>query len=98
MSMKYTDYSSLPMNAMKEVPEENENAEKIVSLVKESGKVTGYQLESGKIVSKEEGVAMAKQGGIHGVGITENQGTEYLKSLPDGSEDNNLGNLPSISK
>lgn len=98
MSMKYTDYSSLPMNAMKEVPEEKENAEKIVSLVKESGKVTGYQLESGKIVSKEEGVAMAKQGGIQGVGIAENQGTEYLKSLPDGSEDNNLGNLPSISK
>lgn len=98
MSINYDEYSSLPMAAMKDVPEAKEDAEKIVSLVKESGKVTGYQLESGKILSRDEGVALAKDGGIQGVGVAENKGTEYLKSLPDGKEDNNLGNLPSITQ
>lgn len=30
-------------------------------------------------------------------GSTVSKDSEYLKSLPDGSEDNNLGNLPSVS-
>ena len=66
--------------------------------MKEKGKVAGYKLSDGRILSKEEGVALARQGGIQGVGIATNQGTEYLKSLPDGNENNNLGNLPSISQ
>ena len=49
------------------------------------------------IVSKEDGVAMAKAGEIQGVGIAHRKDSEYLKSLPDGTENNNLGNLPSIS-
>ena len=52
---------------------------------------------STETVSKEEGVAMAKAGEIQGVGIAHRKDSEYLKSLPDGTEDNNLGNLPSIS-
>ena len=40
---------------------------------------------------------MAKQGQIAGVGITHRGDTEYLKSNPDGTENNNLGNLPSVS-
>ena len=40
---------------------------------------------------------MAKQGRIAGVGIAHRGDTEYLKSIPDGSENNNLGNLPSVS-
>ena len=40
---------------------------------------------------------MAKQGQIAGVGIAHRCDTEYLKSIPDGSENNNLGNLPSVS-
>ena len=40
---------------------------------------------------------MAKQGQIAGVGIAHRGDTEYLKSIPDGTENNNLGNLPSIS-
>lgn len=40
---------------------------------------------------------MAKQGQIAGVGIAHRGDTEYLKSIPDGSENNNLGNLPSVS-
>lgn len=40
---------------------------------------------------------MAKQGQIAGVGIAHRGDTEYLKSIPDGSENNNPGNLPSVS-
>jgi len=83
--------------AMKEIPQPSENAAEITALVKEDGKITGYQLSSGQVLNKDEGVALAKQGGIKGVGISERNGTEYLKSIPDGTESNNLGNLPSIT-
>jgi hypothetical protein len=89
--------SALPMMAMKEIPAPNSNAATITALVKTGGAVTGYQLSNGQVVSKEEGVALAKQGGIYGVGISERDGTEYLKSVPDGTESNNLNNLPSIT-
>ena len=56
-----------------------------------------YQLSNGQTVDKEEGVALAKQGGIQGVGVSERYGNEYLKSVPDGTESNNLSNLPSVS-
>jgi hypothetical protein len=89
--------SALPLMAMKEIPEPNSNAATITALVKESGTVVGYQLSNGQTLSKEEGVALAKQGGIHGVGIAERDGNEYLKSIPDETESNNLNNLPSIT-
>ena len=95
--MQEIDASSLPMMALKDIPSPNPNASKIVALVKESGRITGYQLSDGRILSKEEGIALARQGGIQDVGIAERNGSEYLKSLPDNSEDNNLGNLPSVS-
>ena len=90
--------SSLPMMALKDIPEPNADAREITALVKEEGRVTGYQLSDGRVLSKEEGVQLAKQGGIRGVGITTRNGTEYLKSLPDESEGNNLDNLPSITQ
>lgn len=71
---------------------------KFVGLVKSGGKITGYQLSDGQMVSKQEGVNMAKNGDIQGVGIAHRKDSEYLKALPDGKEDNNLGNLPSVSK
>ncbi|MPN34354.1 hypothetical protein SDC9_181847 [bioreactor metagenome] len=40
---------------------------------------------------------MARQGEIAGVGIAHRKDTEYLKSIPDGTEDNNLSNLPTVS-
>ena len=89
--------SALPMMSMKEIPEPNNNAANITALVKDSGKVVGYQLSNGQTLSKEEGVALAKQGGIQGVGISEKYGNEYLKSIPDGTENNNLSALPSVS-
>lgn len=40
---------------------------------------------------------MAKQGSIAGVGIAHRGSTEYLKSIPNGNENDNPGNLPSVS-
>ena len=40
-------------------------------------------------------VALAKEGGIRGVAVAVRNGSEYLRSLPDGKEQNNLGSLPS---
>ena len=92
------DLSKLPMMALKDIPAPNADAKEITALVKEDGRVTGYQLSDGRMISKEEGVQLAKQGGIQGVGVATRNGTEYLKSLPDGREDNNLDNLPAVTK
>ena len=89
--------SKLAYAALDEVPTPKSDAKEIVGLVKSSGRITGYQLSDGAIVSKEDGVAMAKAGEIQGIGIAHRKDSEYLKSLPDGTENNNLGNLPSIS-
>ena len=98
MNIENNDLSALPMKALSEIPTPNPDAKQITALVKEGGRVTGYQLSDGNILSKSEGVLLAKQGGIQGVGISTRNGNEYLKSLPDASEDNNLSNLPSISQ
>ncbi len=90
--------SELAYAALDEVPTPKADAKEIVGLVKSSGRVTGYQLSDGSKVSKEQGVNMAKAGNIQGVGIAHRKDSEYLKSLPDGTEDNNLGNLPSVSE
>ena len=79
------------------IPQANSDAKRIVGLVKEGGRITGYQLSDNTVVEKQQAVNMAKQGQISGVGIAHRGDTEYLKSIPDGSENNNLGNLPSIS-
>ncbi len=89
--------AKLAYAALDEIPEAKADAKKIVGLVKTSGRISGYQLSDGSTVSKEEGVAMAKAGDIQGVGVAHRKDSEYLKSLPDETEDNNLGNLPSIS-
>lgn len=84
--------------ALDSVPTPKADAKEIVGLVKSRGKITGYQLSDGETVSKEEGVAMAKAGEIQGVGVAHRKDSEYLKSLPDQMEGNNLGNLPSVSE
>ena len=89
--------SYLVRNTLDQIPQTNSNAKQIVGLVKEGGRITGYQLSDNSIVEKQQAVDMAKQGQIAGVGIAHRGDTEYLKSIPDGSENNNLGNLPSVS-
>ena len=88
---------NLVKNTLDQIPQANSNAKQIVGLVKEGGRITGYQLSDNSIVEKQRAVDMAKQGQIAGVGIAHRGNTEYLKSIPDGSENNNLGNLPSAS-
>ena len=98
MDMNKKDLGAqLAYAALDDVPAPKSDAKEIVGLVKNSGRITGYQLSDGSTVSKEEGVAMAKAGDIQGVGVAHRKDSEYLKSLPDGSENNNLGNLPSVS-
>ena len=94
---KDTLSEALAKNTLDEIPEPKSDAKEIVGLVKSSGRVTGYQLSDGSTVSKQDGVNMGKDGDIKGVGIAHRKDTEYLKSLPDGSENNNLNNLPSVS-
>ena len=89
--------AALAKNTLDEIPQPKSDAREIVGLVKHSGRIDGYQLSDGSTVSKEEGVQMAKSGHIKGVGVAHRGDTEYLKSIPDGSDDNNLGSLPSVS-
>ncbi|HWR22215.1 MAG TPA: DUF3892 domain-containing protein [Feifaniaceae bacterium] len=92
------DLSKLPMMALKDIPKPDADAREITALVREDGRVTGYRFSDGRILNKEEGVALAKRGGIKGVGVAARNGNEYLKSLPDGTEGNNLNNLPSVTQ
>ena len=87
----------LVKQTLDQIPHAKTDAKRIVGLVKEGGRITGYQLSDHSIVEKQQAVKMAKQGQIAGVGIAHRGDTEYLKSVPDGSGNNNLGNLPSVS-
>lgn len=87
---------TLPRMAFTEMPNAKPDAKKITALVKKGSTVTGYQLSDGSLLTKEEAVVRAKAGDIAGVGIATNKGTEYLKSLPDEMEGNNLTHLPSM--
>ena len=88
--------SILPIMAMDSISDAGPDALKITALVKSGSTITGYQLSDGRIVSKEEGVELAKENKIQGVGVSHNKDTEYLKSIPDGTEDNNLSHLPTV--
>ena len=89
--------NTLAQNTLDQIPAPASNACSITGLVKEGGKVTGYRLSDNTVLEKEQAVQLARQGGIIGVGIAHRGDTEYLKSIPDGNEGNNLSNLPSIS-
>ena len=89
--------AALAQNTLDQIPRAKSDAREIVGLVKHSGKIDGYQLSDGSTVSKQEGVNMAKAGDIKGGGVAHRGDTEYLKSIPDNSDDNNLGSLPSVS-
>ncbi len=66
-------------------------------MIKQSGKITGYRLSDDTMIDKMQAIEMARQGELAGVGIAHRKDTEYLKSIPDGTEDNNLSNLPTVS-
>jgi hypothetical protein len=91
------DGKELVKQTLDQIPQANSSTKRIIGLVKEGGRITGYQLSDNSIVEKQQAVDMAKQGQIAGVGIAHRGDTEYLKSIPDDSENNNLSNLPSVS-
>ncbi len=91
------DRRELVKQTLDQIPQANTNAKRIVGLVKKGGRITGYKLSDETFVSKPEAVSMAKQGQIAGVGIAHRGDTEYLKAIPNGNENDNLGNLPSVS-
>ena len=76
--------NELVKQTLDQIPEADTDAKRITGLVKEGGRVTGYQLSDNSIVEKQQAVDMAKQGQIAGVGIAHRGDTEYLKSIPDG--------------
>ena len=87
-----------PASINEVTPTPDADALSITGLIKTSGKISGYQLSDGEKIPKEQGVQMAKANKIKGVAVAVKQGTEYLRTLPDGDENNNLGNLPSITQ
>lgn len=89
--------NTLAKNTLDEIPEAEPDAKRIIGLVKERGRVTGYKLSDETFVSKPEAIELAKQGRIAGVGIAHRKDSEYLKAIPNGSENDNLSNLPSVS-
>jgi hypothetical protein len=89
--------NNLVKNTLDQIPEAGPDAKEIVGLVKERGRITGYQLSDQSIVEKSVAVSLAKQGKISGVGIAHRGDTEYLKAIPNGDENDNLSNLPSVS-
>lgn len=91
------DGNELVKQTLDQIPQANSNAKRIVGLVKEGGRITGYQLSDNTVVEKQQAVDMAKQGQIADVAIAHRGDTQYLKSVPNGSENDNLSNLPSVS-
>jgi len=79
----------------------NSNTEKssIKAIIKHSGEITGYELSNGERITKERGVELAKDGAISGVSVsTSRKGEEYLRSLRDDDESNNLSALPVVEE
>jgi hypothetical protein len=74
-------------------------AHTITELIRnQKGEITAYKLENGETILKEEAIALAKQGVIRDIQISDSKTYEqYLTHLPDGDGNNNLGNLPIIN-
>ncbi|MDO5559009.1 MAG: DUF3892 domain-containing protein [Oscillospiraceae bacterium] len=95
--MNQNDYTAmLAKNTLDSIPTPQPGARSITGLVKEGGKVCGYRLSDDTILDKSQAIELARQGGIEGVGISHRGDTEYLKSIPDGIENNNLSSLPTV--
>ena len=52
----------LAKQTLDQIPQANSNAIRIIGLVKEGGRITGYQLSDNSIGEKQRAVDMAKQG------------------------------------
>lgn len=79
---------------------DNNSANTIVAVGKDSdNEIVSYKLDNGEILSRDQAISMAKEGGLKGVSVAKSRkGEQYLRSLPDDDESNNLKNLPSIEE
>ena len=75
-------------------PVPNKDAKSITGLVRKNGKVSGYELSDGRVLSKREGVALAKQGGIRGVAIASRNGSETCAPSQTGRPRTTWGTCP----
>jgi hypothetical protein len=101
--MNYSQNNNDVVNPLKNinqiVSEGGPNAKQIVKFIKQDNEVIGYVLSNGEKVTVKEAIQLAKQGELEHVGVsTSKAGNEYIRSLPDGDESNNLDNLPSITE
>lgn len=71
---------------------------KIVKVKKNSqGDITDVMTENGNVYSIDDAVMMAKDGAFEGVNVGRaKNGREYLRSNPNGDENDNLDNLPTF--
>ena len=60
------------------------------------GANTHYRLSDGRIVTREEGVTMHKNGELPDYHIYELNGVEYLRDNPDTRKEDNIDNQPLI--
>lgn len=91
--------ANLSKNINQIISEGGPNAKQITKFIKQDNQVVGYVLSTGEKVSIEQAIQLAKQGMLEHVGVsTSKDGSEYIRSLPDDDESNNLSNLPSITE
>ena len=91
-----SDYLSKSINRPSEAPKSD--ALEITGVVKHGSRIVGYELSNGHQIDKNAAVQMAKDGEIKGVGVSVYKtGEEYVRSLPDDNESNNLSSLPVIT-
>lgn len=77
----------------------NENNDiRIVKVKKNSeGDITDVMLNDGATYSIDEAISLAKNGTIQGVNVGQaKNGREFIRSNPNGQENDNLDNMPSF--
>lgn len=89
--------NELVKNTLDSIPKSKPDAKRIIGLVKEGSRVTGYKLSDESFIDTADAVSRAKRGEIAGVAIAHRGDTAYLKSIPNRDENDNLNHLPSFS-
>jgi hypothetical protein len=98
VSNNHIKLSDQPLSNNEEL-ESNTEKNTIKAIIKHSGEITGYELSNGEKITKERGVELAKNGSISGVSVSRSRkGEEYLRSLRDDDESNNLNSLPIVDE
>jgi len=84
------------MMKVSDIPQENNIT---ISKVRKNseGDITDVMLSNGEAYPIEKAVEMTKEGLINGVNVSKaKNGREYLKSNPNGTEEDNLSNKPTF--